>query len=179
MNSYFRVSVIKIVNCAYYTVGIWIPEKVLSKWSKVVRSSNGLVFECLFNTRLNLVRYSNGGLNTRLPFKNRHLNSELKFIVQMFLLFRCSLFRFHCTEHLIILAPDSQWRLGLQTNRRESSSAVKSWNRTENFRAPETRFRKLLPRLGPYWIVRLSLKKIFLYKRHFIYKLISEETSWQ
>ena len=40
-------------------------------WSKVVRSPNGLLFECHLNTGLNFVRYSNGGLNTELPFEYR------------------------------------------------------------------------------------------------------------
>ena len=41
------------------------------KWSKVVQLPNGPLFESHLNTGLNLVCYSNGGLNTRLPFEYR------------------------------------------------------------------------------------------------------------
>ena len=55
------------------------------KWLKVVRSLNGLLCECHLNTRLNLVRYSNAGLNTEIPFEYR--TSEYQ--TSESLLFRC------------------------------------------------------------------------------------------
>ena len=75
------------------------------KWSKLVRLPNGLLFECHLNAALNLVWDSDRHLNTGLVFEwwseyqttiwipDIWIPDKWKFAIQMFPLFRCSLFR--------------------------------------------------------------------------------------
>ena len=90
-----------------WTVTIWIQwgseyrTRLVFKWSKVVRSLNGPLFECHLYTGLNFVQYSNCCLKTKLPFEYRtseYWQVKVRYsdvsVIQMFpLLFRCLLFR--------------------------------------------------------------------------------------
>ena len=88
------------------------------KWLIVVRLPNGPVFECHLNTRLNLVWYSDHHLNTG------HLNTgQVKFFIEMFPSFICSLFRtplyFHFDNFFNPRMMTSEFRLARLTIMRE------------------------------------------------------------